>query len=179
MTTLQHPPTPCSSAHWLQRLEHVPGARNDPWFATVKTTELEEALRSLGFDDFPKVQRRNHLAARPTEVESVEFGAWECRITLSTQMGVSQNRGPLKWFVFRQFCLKHIATQLGSTIQKLKLLLTTGGAATSEWANLPALGRKLAPPCWIGVRPGRLGQNSVEWNSIACPEQKQKKKRAC
>ncbi|CAJ1341879.1 unnamed protein product, partial [Effrenium voratum] len=36
-------------------------ARNDPWFATVKTTELEEALRSLGFDDFPKVQRRNHL----------------------------------------------------------------------------------------------------------------------
>ncbi|CAK9110614.1 unnamed protein product [Durusdinium trenchii] len=38
-------------------------ARNDPWLETVKTTELEEALHVLGFDDFPKMRNRQHLAS--------------------------------------------------------------------------------------------------------------------
>lgn len=38
-------------------------ARNDGWFDTVKTTELEEALRALGFDAFPKMQNRQQVAS--------------------------------------------------------------------------------------------------------------------
>lgn len=37
-------------------------ARNDQWFESVKTTELEEALRVLGFDQFPKMKSRQQLA---------------------------------------------------------------------------------------------------------------------
>lgn len=38
-------------------------ARNDGWFDTVKTTELEEALQALGFDAFPKMQNRQQVAS--------------------------------------------------------------------------------------------------------------------
>lgn len=38
-------------------------ARNDTWFDTVKTNELEEALRVLGFDGFPKMHNRQQVAS--------------------------------------------------------------------------------------------------------------------